>query len=313
MSKPIVTVFGGGGFIGRYVVRLLAKDGWIVRVAQRRPNDALFLKPAGEIGQINLVTANIRNIQSVEQAVEGAEAIINLVGILAPSGKQRFKTIHSEGAAFIAQMAAKHKIKRFVHVSAIGADPHSLSRYARSKAEGEGHIWRHFPNATILRPSIVIGAEDQFFNRFARMTRYSPFLPLIGGGRTKFQPTYVEDVALAILRTLTVSGVEGKIFELGGPSCFLFKDLMRRLLDEIEVKRYLLPIPYFIAFPLAFFLQMFPGAPLTLDQVRLLRKDNIVNENYPGYAALGITPQALTPTLLSYLSLYRKPRSQEQK
>jgi uncharacterized protein YbjT (DUF2867 family) len=305
MAKNIVTIFGGGGFIGRYVVRLLAQHDWVIRIAQRRPDAARFLIPAGNIGQIDLVQANIRDLSSVQRAIKGSNAVVNLVGILAPSGRQLFSTVHSQGPAHIADAASKYGVDKLVHLSALGADPRSSSRYAQSKALGEEAIMRRFPKATLLRPSIVYGPEDQFFNRFARMTRFSPFLPLIGGGETRFQPTHVSDVARAVFHALVEPQAEGKIFELGGHEPISFKDLMILMLREIGKRRCLLPIPYAFAYPLAFFLQGLPGAPLTVDQIRLLKNDNILSGRYPGYQDLQIEPLALSSILLSYLSIYR--------
>lgn len=313
MQDRIVTIFGGAGFVGRYVVRLLAQQGWIVRIAQRHAEDASFLKPAGNVGQILLVNSNILDEKSVRRALDGACAVINLVGILAPSGRQQFSKIHTEGAARIAKIAGQVGIERLLHMSALGADPHSSSSYARSKGLGELEVLKAFPSATIFRPSILFGPEDQFFNRFAQMARISPFLPLIGGGKTRFQPLYIEDMAKAMAHALHQSESRGRIYELGGPHAYSFRELMERMAGFIGRQPILLPIPFILAYPLAAMMQWMPGAPLTLDQVRLLRRDNVLSGKYPGCIDLGIEPQVLSDLLLSYLSIYRKDGSYEHR
>lgn len=305
MARGLVTVFGGSGFIGRYVVQRLARAGWQVRVAVRRPNDALFLKTSGDVGQVTPVAANIRDDRSVAAAVAGADAVINLVGILYSSGKQSFDAVQAKGAARIAAAAKAAGAARFVQISAIGADPSSDSAYARSKAEGEQAVKLAFPNATILRPSIVFGPEDDFFNRFARMAMMSPVLPLIGGGHTKFQPVYVADVADAVARALEDDGAMGKTYELGGPRSYTFRALMEMLLKEIGRCRLLVPLPFALASLQGAILQMLPINLLTVDQVRLLKRDNVVGANALGFKDLGLTPTALEAILPSYLDQYR--------
>lgn len=305
MTQKRVTIFGGGGFVGRYIVRLLAKEGWIVRIAQRRPNDALFLIPAGSIGQIELVKADIKDEKSIKPAIENAQAIINLVGILAPSSNGNFDHIHVQGAAEIARIGTQEGVEKIVHFSALGADPRSRSAYARSKAKGEEALLRHFSKATILRPSIIFGPEDGFFNRFAKMATISPIIPLIGGGNNLFQPTDVRDIAMAAFHALTYPETQAKIYELGGPDQISFKDLMKIMLHEIRKARILLPIPFSLSYLMAAFMQCLPGKPLTIDQVRLLEKDNIVSGKHPGYREMGIEPNAITSITLSYLSTYR--------
>jgi NADH dehydrogenase len=305
MARGLVTVFGGSGFIGRYVVQRLARAGWQVRVAVRRPNEALFLKTSGDVGQVTPVAANIRDDRSVAAAVAGADAVINLVGILYASGKQSFDAVQAKGAARIAAAAKAAGATRFVQISAIGADPSSDSAYARSKAEGEQAVKLAFADATILRPSIVFGPEDDFFNRFARMAMMSPVLPLIGGGHTKFQPVYVADVADAVARALEDEGTMGKTYELGGPRSYTFRALMEMLLKEIGRCRLLVPLPFALATLKASFLQLLPIKLLTVDQVRLLKRDNVVSANALGFKDLGITPTALEAILPSYLDQYR--------
>lgn len=305
MRDPVVTVFGGSGFIGRYVVEKLAKRGWMIRVAVRRPDDALFLKTAGQLGQIAPIAANIRDQRSVEAAVAGADAVINLVGILFESGPQRFDKVQAEGPGRIAAAARSAGVRQMAHISAIGADSASPAAYGRSKAAGEQAVRTAFPTATILRPSIVFGPEDGFFNRFAAMTRLSPALPLIGGGRTRFQPVYVVDVADAVLAVLERPEAAGQIYELGGPGTYSFRDLMALLLQEIGRHRLLIPIPFALASLQGAFLQFLPSPPLTLDQVRLLKRDNIVSPGAKGLADLGITPTAVEVILPTYLDKYR--------
>lgn len=310
MKTELVTVFGGSGFVGRYVVRRLAKEGYRVRVAVRRPHLAHFLRPMGMVGQIQIVAANLSDEQHIAGTLEGASAVVNLVGILSPWGRQRFKTLHAEAPGMIGRHAAVHGVKRVIHISAIGADPKAPSRYARTKAEGEAALKRDFPGATILRPSIVFGPEDHFFNRFANMARYLPALPLIRG-RTRFQPVYVEDVAEAVLCCLGRPDTSGRVYELGGPAIYSFKDLLKLILAETGRKRPLIPVPGPIAALQALVLGLLPNPPLTLDQLAQLKRDNIVKagrdaDEVGTLAELGITPVAVEPILPSYLWRFRK-------
>ena len=275
------------------------------RVAVRRPDEALFLKPAGDVGQVTPIAANIRDDRSVAAAVAGADAVVNLVGILAEGGRQRFDAVQAKGAARIAQAAKAAGATRLIQVSAIGANPQSESLYARSKAEGEAAAKLAFPGVTILRPSIVFGPEDEFFNRFARMALMSPALPLIGGGHTKFQPVFVGDVAAAIERALDDPATCGKTYELGGPRTYTFKALMEMMLKEIGRCRVLVPLPFAIATIKAAFLQLLPVKLLTVDQVRLLRHDNVVGADAAGLKELGLTPTPLETILPTYLDQYR--------
>jgi NADH dehydrogenase len=306
MAQSLVTVFGGSGFVGRHAVSRLAQEGWQVRIAVRYPDEALFLKPAGPIGQITPIAANIRDRSSIARAVAGADAVVNLVGILHESGRQRFKPVQAEGPGHVAEEATRAGVHKFVQVSAIGADANSRSVYARTKAAGEAAVLRAFPTATILRPSIVIGPEDGFFNRFAQMAMLSPALPLIGGGRTKFQPVYVGDVAAAIANALKLPEAQGKTYELAGPRTYTFKELMRILLREIERKRLLLPLPFAIAGLMGAVMQCLPSPQLTLDQVRLLKRDNVAAPGAPGLRTLGVEPTALESVVPTYLDKYRK-------
>ena len=298
-----VVVFGGSGFLGRHIVRRLAKDGFKLRAVMRRPNEALFLKTAGRTGQIELVQGNIRDVASVRAALEGASAVVNAVGILYESGPQKFDVVQSAGAARLATLAAELGIDRFVQISAIGADAGSASAYARSKAEGEAAISAACPQAHILRPSIVVGPEDDFFNRFARMAQIAPALPLIGGGLTRYQPVGVFDVAQAVAACL--ARAPSGIYELGGPQIYTFHDLMELMLDKIGKRRLLVPLPFAAAGMLAQFTRVLPKPPLTPDQVILLRSDNVVGEDVPDLAALGIEATPIAALLDSYLGRYR--------
>jgi len=305
MTARLVTVFGGSGFIGRYVVRELAKRGYLVRVAVRRPDQALFLKPAGDVGQITPVAANLRDQASVEATVKGAAAVVNLVGLLYESGRQRFQAVHVEGAGRVAAAAKAAGAERFVQISALGADPQSPAAYGRSKAAGEAAVVAAFPGAVILRPSIVFGPEDDFFNRFAAMARLSPALPLIGGGKTKFQPVYVEDVAAAIVASLERPEARGGLYELGGPSVYSFKALLQYILAETGRRRLLVPVPFCAMRLQAAFLELLPVPPLTRDQVRLLERDNVVSPGARTLADFGIAPTALELVVPHYIARFR--------
>jgi NADH dehydrogenase len=305
MATQVVTIFGGSGFIGRYLVQRLARHGWIIRVAVRRPERALFLKPMGAIGQITPIAANLRHEASVAAAVAGADAVVNLVGVLYDRRPQSFAAVHVEGAGRVARAAHAAGVRRYVHMSALGADPASPASYGRSKAAGEAAVRAAFPEAGIARPSIVFGPEDDFFNRFAGLARYSPALPLIGGGKTRFQPVYVGDVADALARLVEDPATTGKTYELGGPSTYTFRELLEYLLREIGRRRLLLPLPFAAAMLQAAFLEWLPRPPLTRDQVRLLERDNVVSANALTLADLGIQPTALELVVPSYVARYR--------
>ncbi|MEL7466204.1 MAG: complex I NDUFA9 subunit family protein [Pseudomonadota bacterium] len=311
MTAPIVTIFGGSGFVGRYIARRMAKEGWRVRVAVRRPNEAIFVRPYGDVGQVEPIQANIRDDASTAAAVQGATAVVNCVGILFEDSRQKFDGVQAEGAARIAKAAAEAGVERLVHLSAIGADANSEADYARTKAAGEAAVLEAFPTATILRPSIVFGPEDQFFNRFAAMTKMSPVVPMVGAD-TRFQPVYVDDVAAA-----AVKGVLGEaegVYELGGPQTYSFRELMEIMLKEVRRKRLLLALPFFAAKIMAFGLDMIgkvtgifglPNSQLTRDQVKLLEKDNVVSDGAQGFDALGIAPAAVESVVGEYLYAYR--------
>ena len=306
----LVTVFGASGLVGRHTVRALAGAGWRIRAVCRHPNLANYLLPAGLPGQIQLFKGNVRDDDSVVRALAGADAAVNLTGVLYSSGTQSFAALHVDAAGRIGRLAREAGVKALVHVSAIGADPDAESRYARSKGAGEKALCEEFPEATILRPSLVFGPEDQFFNKFAWLARLSPVLPLIGGGRTRFQPVFVGDVAAAILSALSDPAAHGKIYELGGPTVYTFKELLQFILREIGRKRLLVPLPFFLASIDAFFLQLpslvLPIAPLLMiDQVRLLKTHNVVHEGARTLADLGIAPGAVEAIVPSYLWRFR--------
>ena len=302
-QNSLITIFGGTGFLGRHIVARLAKRGWRLRIVTRRPNEALHVKTNGVPGQIELVQGNIRDDASVAAALDGADAVINAVGILFESGKQKFAAVQAEGAQRIAQMAAQQGIAHFVQISAIGADENSASLYAQSKAAGEQAVLQAVPSAHILRPSIVVGPEDDFFNRFGAMAMLAPALPLIGGGDTRYQPVAVFDVAAAVEACL--DGAAGDIYELGGPDVLSFKQLMQMLLAEIRRDRLLVPLPFAAAKLIAAFAQFMPKPLLTPDQVILLKSDNIVSDEAAGFEALAITPQPIAAIVPDYLARYR--------
>jgi|SRR5580700_9665594 uncharacterized protein YbjT (DUF2867 family) len=304
MDSKLVTIFGGSGFVGRQTVRALAKAGWRIRVAVRYPNMTFFLKPAGTVGQIAAIKCDVTDPDQVAAALAGADAVVNLAGILFPRG-QSFEDVHADGAGNVAEAAAKAGVKALVHVSAIGADSESHSHYAQTKAMGEARVRAAFPAATILRPSIIFGADDDFFNRFAGLARVWPVLPLIGGGKTRFQPVFVGDVAAAISTALSSEAARGKTYELGGPMTYSFKQLMEIVCEQTGRKRLLLPVPFGIAMLKAFFLQFAPKPLLTPDQVKLLRHDNVVSPTAHTLADLGITANSVEAEVPSYLWRYR--------
>jgi uncharacterized protein YbjT (DUF2867 family) len=308
-SETLVTVFGGSGFVGRHVVRALANRDYRIRIAVRRPELAFYLKPLGPVGQINAVQANVRFPQSVEAAARDADVVVNLVGILFERGRQRFDSVQALGAEAVAR-AAKAAGARLVHVSAIGADADSPSAYARTKAKGERLVQAALPEAVIMRPSIVFGPEDEFFNRFAALARISPVLPLPGRGPTRFQPVFAGDVAAAIAKAVDGAGKPGTIYELGGPEVRTFAELMRLTLAIIERRRLLVPVPFAVMKLQGFFLQFLPKPPITPDQVELLKRDNVVSAvaitEGRTLEALGIIPETMAAIVPDYLWRFRK-------
>jgi NADH dehydrogenase len=309
--QGLVTVFGGSGFVGRYAVRALAKQGWRIRVAVREPHLAPELKVMGDVGQVELVQANVRHDASVRAALAGAKACVNLVGVLFEAGRQTFDAVHATAPGLIAEAAAAAGATQFVQVSAIGADANASAGYARTKAAGEAAVRAAFPSAVVLRPSVVFGPEDGFFNRFGAMAAMSPVLPLIGGGETKFQPVYVGDVGAAIVAALSLEAAAGRTYELGGPGVYSFKALMELLCRETMHNRLLLPIPFPVASALgkigdlqAKFLRLAPQ--ITSDQVELLKSDNVANPDLPGLADLGVSPTAVDAVIPTYLWRFRR-------
>jgi uncharacterized protein YbjT (DUF2867 family) len=309
-STPrLVTVFGGSGFVGRHIVRALAKRGYLVRVACRRPDLAGHLQPLGNVGQIQPIQANLRYRWSIERALEGADYAINCVGILHEGGRQRFSSVQSFGAQAIAEVCRANGIS-MTQISAIGADAQSQSEYARTKAAGVAAVLDAVPDAVILRPSIIFGPEDSFFNRFAEMARFSPVLPLIGGGTTKFQPVYVGDVAEVAARAADGKIAGGTSYDLGGPEVLTFRECMETMLEVIERKRWLVSVPWPVARLQASILEMLPNPLLTSDQLKQLAADNVVSEaairDGRTLQGLGIRPQSLEAILPTYLWRFRR-------
>jgi len=305
--QGLVTVFGGSGFVGGQVVRALAKAGHRVRVAVRNPNLAYRMRMLGDVGQIEVVQANVRNAPSVARAVEGAEAVVNLVGVLWESGRQKFQTLHVMGAKTVAEQAKAAGATRLVQISSIGADADSPSKYQRTKAEGEAAVRAAFPGAVVIRPSIVFGPEDKFFNKFGQMAALFPALPLIGGGETKFQPVYVGDVAAVVAKAVSNPAAEGLTYELGGPAVYSFKEILEFILRETGRNRLLAPLPWFAANFIGKVGDLSPiTPPLTSDQVESLKADNVANNGLPGLAEAGVIPTAVEAVVPSYLYRYRK-------
>ena len=300
-----VTVFGGSGFIGRYVVQLLAQQGHRITVAVRRPAQAAFLQPLGNVGQITPVAASLLVEDSVKRALAGADLVINLVAVLYEKGRQTFAALHVEGADRVARAARAAGASDLVQVSALGASDRASSDYARSKAAGEAAVRAAFPAAVVLRPSLVIGPEDDFFNRFAALARMLPALPLIDGGKTRFQPAWVGDVAAAIVQAGSDPHCRGQTYELGGPRIYSFKELLQLTLKEIQRRRLLLPLPAGIANVQAMLLELLPKPPMTRDQIRLLQQDNVVSDGALTFADLGLQPTAIESILPTYLDRYR--------
>ncbi|KGF68447.1 3-beta hydroxysteroid dehydrogenase [Hoeflea sp. BAL378] len=311
LTQPkLVTVFGGSGFVGRYIVRALARRGYRVRVAVRRPDLAVHLQPLGGVGQIVAVQANLRNRASVDRAVMGADHVVNCVGILFESGRNTFESVQEFGARAVAE-AARASGAGLTHISAIGADPDSASVYASSKGRAEAAVFKILPDAVILRPSIIFGPEDGFFNKFAEMARFFPALPLVGGGRTRFQPVYVGDVAEAVARSVDGRLKGGVIYELGGPRVMSFRECLEEILEITQRKRSLVPLPWSLASLIGTIGGLIPFVepPLTADQVVLLKTDNVVSDKAEGegrtLAGIGIPQTTVEAILPSYLTRYR--------
>ncbi len=309
-TTKTVTVFGGSGFLGRYISNRMAQAGWRVLVAVRRPNEALFVRTYGEVGQVEPVLANVRDEESTRRLIAGSDAVVNCVGILQETRRQKFDAVQSEAAERIARIANEEGVKSLVHISAIGADADSESEYAQSKAAGEEAVKKHFPKAVILRPSIIFGTEDNFFNRFASMARLSPIVPIVGEN-TKFQPVYVDDVAHAVEIALT-SDVKAGIYELGGPDIATMRELIEKTNHVVGRDRMIVNIPFAIARINAWWFDFFAKISfgiipslLTRDQVKLLQTDNVVSKGALGFNSLGINPTAMDGKLEEYLYCYR--------
>lgn len=309
-SSKLVTIFGGSGFLGRHITRALARQGHRIRVAVRRPDLAGHVQPLGTPGQIMPVQANLRYPESVEAACDGADVVINLVGVLYSSGGQSFSALHANGARVVARAAKNAGATQLIQMSAIGADEESASEYARTKAQGEVAARDEFPGATIIRPSIVFGPEDNFFNQFAGMARFSPVLPLIGGGETRFQPVFVGDVAAAVARLVATGEGDGKTFEFGGPAQHTFRELLAYVLEVTGRKRLLVPVPFPVARIMGTVFGLLPNPLLTADQVELLKTDNVVSEAAIAdgriLQGLGIEPEPIEAVVPGYLYRYRK-------
>lgn len=304
-TAKLATIFGGSGFLGSYAATALAEAGYRVQIVSRNPEKAAWVKTAAQPGQIVVRQGNVRDMASIEACVKGSDLVVNAVGILAESGRQGFQAIHAQAAERIAQAAASAGVRQLVHVSALGVDKAKNSRYARSKLNGEKAVQAAFPAAVILRPSVLFGAEDNFFNLFAKLATVSPALPLIGGGRTRFQPVYVGDVAKAVV-VAAHGGARGRIFELGGPKTYSMREIYTFILNTIGKKRLLVSVPFPFAMLGAAFVQWVPGAPLTVDQVKLLQHDNVVEPGQPSLRDLGITARSVESIVPAYLTRFRK-------
>lgn len=307
MKKQTICIFGGTGFLGQSITRELAKTGARIKIATRFPESAYELKPNGDVGQIVAVTTNYNDEKSIAAAVEGCDIVINLIGILFEKGKNNFKKAHIDLPIKIANACKAQKIEKFIHVSALGVEK-SQSKYGQSKLEGENAIREIFPDVTILRPSVVFGPDDGFFNMFAKLATFLPALPLIGGGHTKFQPVYVGDIADAVKNIVMENSdkFKGQIYECGGPEIVTFKEIYEILLKHINRKRFLIPLPWLVAKIDGAVLGLLPKPPLTLDQVRSLKTDNIVNEHALKLTDLGVNPTAMESILPHYLKCYKR-------
>lgn len=300
-----ITIIGGTGFVGSYVVKLLAERGYQISIIARDAETNFHIKTAGDVGQIKLISGDITRPESLQGKLNGSHAVINLAGILFQRGRQKFDSVQAQGAGHLATLAKQAGAGRFVHVSAIGADSASPSHYARSKAAGEQAVRAAFPGSTILRPSIIFGIEDNFFNKFAQLASLTPFLPLIGGGKNKFQPVYVMDVAHAALAAVEQDSLPGKTFELGGPSVYTFREILEFIFRTIGRKPAFLPLPYALASLMGTFANLLPTPPLTADQVALLKSDNIVNTRSNTLKDIGIIPQSVENIVPLYLARYK--------
>tara|TARA_B100000959_G_C14866335_1_gene576413 strand:- start:113 stop:1054 length:942 start_codon:yes stop_codon:yes gene_type:complete len=304
-NQKIIAIFGAGGFLGKHLIRELTKLDYRIKIASRNPYLKGYLKPLGNPGQIELFKTNIFDSEDVKQVLKNCDYVINLVGILHETKKQKFKKIHSNFPYLLSSLCNEFKIKNFIHISALGVKEKHVSKYMQSKLEGEKKIKENFKSSVILRPSVVFGPEDKFFNTFASIAQISPILPLVGGGKTKFSPIYVGDVAKAIVKTLTINNQKPKIYELGGPENFSFKELMQILLKEIKKDRFLISIPFSLAKFQSYFLQMLPNPILTPDQVEMLKFNNVLTGEHPALKDLGISGKTIESVLPKYIYRFR--------
>ena len=304
-NQKIIAIFGAGGFLGKHLMRLLTKQDYRVKVGTRNPYLKGYLKPLGNPGQIELFKTNIFNIEDVKKVLKNCDLVINLVGILYENRKQKFNHIHSKFPYLLASLCNEMGVRNLIHVSSLGVKEKHTSKYIQSKLLGEKSVQETFKGSVILRPSLCFGPEDKFFNTFASIAQFSPVLPLIGGGKTKFEPIYVGDIAKAIVKALELNNSEPEIYELGGPENYSFKELMKILLTEIKKKRYLMPIPFGIAKLKSYFFEMLPKPLLTRDQVELLKYDNVVSGNYPSLKDLNIKGETIQNILPTYIYRFR--------
>ena len=306
MKQKIATIFGATGFIGRHLIRRLTEKDFRIIVATRSPYLHGYLKPLGDPGQIDLERVNLFDEKTLKVLLKNSNVVVNLVGILYETRKQKFENIHSKFPELLSKLCNEHGIEKFIHLSALGINEDVKSMYMRTKLQGEKNILNNFDNSIILRPSIVFGPEDKFFNQFASLSQFLPFLPMIGGGQTKFQPIYVGDVAKAIATILETEEIDNKIYELGGAEIFTFQQLMNILLKEIQKRRFLIPIPFSIAKFMARILQLFPKPLITTDQIEMLKEDNVVSNNYGTLLDLNIEPTTIESILPHYIYRFRK-------
>ena len=306
MKQKIATIFGATGFIGRHLIRRLTEKDFRIIVATRSPYLHGYLKPLGDPGQIDLERVNLFDEKTLKVLLKNSNVVVNLVGILYETRKQKFENIHSKFPELLSKLCNEHGIEKFIHLSALGINEDVKSMYMRTKLQGEKNILNNFDNSIILRPSIVFGPEDNFFNQFASLSQFLPFLPMIGGGQTKFQPIYVGDVAKAIATILETEEIDNKIYELGGAEIFTFQQLMNILLKEIQKRRFLIPIPFSIAKFMARILQLFPKPLITTDQIEMLKEDNVVSNNYGTLLDLNIEPATIESILPHYIYRFRK-------
>lgn len=309
IKQQLITVVGGTGFLGRYVVRELAKSGYTIRVISRDPEAGLHLKTAGHVGQIVLQQGDITRPETLAGKLDGSYAVINLVGALYERGRQNFAALHSQGAEHLAKEAIKANVNRFIQISAIGVDKSQNAKYARTKANGEKAVKAAFPSATILRPGILFGAEDNFYNQFARMACFSPLLPLIGGGKTRFQPLFVADAARAVVAAMETPDSSGKTYELGGPRVYSFREMLEYILRITHRSPFLLPLPFGVATLIGAVGEWMPTPFLTRDQVKMLQYDNVVDKEARTLAELGITATPVEMVVPEYLARYRDKKA----